>query len=434
MLEERQPGPGGETQRQADGKGRGRGGGAAPGGSGSPPSETAAEILSSGGSNGKRRSASRVGITAVVIIGVAVAAGIAGLVLLTNSSGGRQAAAARAADAPPLRVESVSPGPKSSHVSGDIDVLIAFSSKLAPSSVVPTFHPAVPGQWQANGTMLSFTPDAPFAPSTRYTLTIPGGRSGLRSAAGGVVARQVVYRFTTGAYSKIRLGQVLSQLGYLPLTWQPTGSDRMTGGTSAGGLSEQEQLAYSPPPGSYAWDNGYPASLRAAWAPDKPNSVLRGAVMAFQAQHHMAINGAITKRFWGKLLGAAASTDRNSLGYTYAIANKGSPETLTIWHNGHVVLRSLANTGGGGVPTVSGTFPVYQRYRFQIMQGTNPGGGHYADPVSFVAYFNGGDAVHYYPRGSYGFPQSLGCVELPYNDARKAWPFLTYGSLVTVTG
>jgi hypothetical protein len=42
--------------------------------------------------------------------------------------------------------------------------------------------------------------------------------------------------------------------------------------------------------------------------------------------------------------------------------------------------------------------------------------------------------VHYFPRGSYGWPQSLGCVELPYTQAQEAWPFLTYGSLVTVVG
>ena len=67
------------------------------------------------------------------------------------------------------------------------------------------------------------------------------------------------------------------------------------------------------------------------------------------------------------------------------------------------------------------------------MSGTNPDGSHYSDPVQFVAYFNGGDAVHYFLRGSYGSPQSLGCVELPWNSAAKAWPYLTYGSLVTVT-
>jgi hypothetical protein len=77
---------------------------------------------------------------------------------------------------------------------------------------------------------------------------------------------------------------------------------------------------------------------------------------------------------------------------------------------------------------------VYLRYSFQIMKGTNPDGSKYADPVSFVAYFNGGDAVHYFPRSSFGWPQSLGCVELPYTQAQRAWPYLTYGSLVTVAG
>ncbi len=162
--------------------------------------------------------------------------------------------------------------------------------------------------------------------------------------------------------------------------------------------------------------------------------VLRGAVMAFQAQHRLAINGITTKKFWGRLFAAAASSQSNAVGYSYAIASKGSPETLTIWHDGHKVLRSLANTGISIDPTASGTYPVYLRFRFQIMQGTNPDGSHYADPVSYVSYFDGGEAVHYFPRGSYGFPQSLGCVELPMNDAKRAWPYLTYGSLVTVTG
>ena len=54
--------------------------------------------------------------------------------------------------------------------------------------------------------------------------------------------------------------------------------------------------------------------------------------------------------------------------------------------------------------------------------------------LAFVAYFNGGDAVHYFPRASYGSPRSLGCVELPRAAAQRAWPYLTYGSLVTVAG
>jgi hypothetical protein len=98
------------------------------------------------------------------------------------------------------------------------------------------------------------------------------------------------------------------------------------------------------------------------------------------------------------------------------------PETLTIWHNGHQVLRSPANTGIPIDPTVSGTFPVYQRYRFQIMSGTNPGGSRYADPVTFVSYFNGGDAVHYLPRGSYGCPGALAASNCPTTMPSRPGP------------
>ena len=60
-------------------------------------------------------------------------------------------------------------------------------------------------------------------------------------------------------------------------------------------------------------------------------------------------------------------------------------------------------------------------------------GSHYADPVQWVSYFEGGSAVHYIARGPYGYPQSLGCVELPYSAAAAAYPYLPYGTLVTVT-
>jgi hypothetical protein len=50
-----------------------------------------------------------------------------------------------------------------------------------------------------------------------------------------------------------------------------------------------------------------------------------------------------------------------------------------------------------------------------------------------VSYFRSGEAVHYFARGSYGFQQSLGCVELPLAQAKFVWPYMTYGTLVTVT-
>ena len=146
------------------------------------------------------------------------------------------------------------------------------------------------------------------------------------------------------------------------------------------------------------------------------------------------MDGVAGPEVWSDLLKAVAAGHGNGNGYTYAVASKALPETLTIWHDGREVLSTPANTGIPGAPTVDGTFPVYERLQFQIMKGTNPDGSQYADPVYWVSYFNGGDAVHYFDRGSYGWPQSLGCVELPQSSAESAYRYLSYGSLVTVTG
>ena len=103
---------------------------------------------------------------------------------------------------------------------------------------------------------------------------------------------------------------------------------------------------------------------------------------------------------WSDLLTAVAKGKNNPNGYTYALASQHYPETLTIWHNGQVVLKTLANTGIPASPTVDGTFPVYLKYYFSYMKGTNPDGSKYDDPVYYANYFNGGDAVHQFDRYS----------------------------------
>ena len=67
------------------------------------------------------------------------------------------------------------------------------------------------------------------------------------------------------------------------------------------------------------------------------------------------------------------------------------------------------------------------------MRGTNPDGSHYADPgVPWVSYFHGGDALHGFIRPGYGYPQSLGCVEMPPANAEVVYPYTPLGTLVTV--
>jgi len=351
---------------------------------------------------------------------------------------GRTASGAKAqAEQPttPLQIVSITPAANSKSVNGGDPITVAFNQPIAANSPMPTLSPHIAGSWQADGDDAVFTPAAGFLADAKVTLKIPGGASGVQAAGtpqssvpgAGLLASSSQDTFTTGTYSTLRLQELLSELGYLPLNWAATGTN-----PAADDANGQVKAAYDAPTGTFTWASGYPAILRTFWLKGKGNLITEGAIRSFEWQQGLPMDGQAGPKVWSHLLLAISSDTANEHGYTYALASKDSPETLDIWHNGRLVLQSLANTGITAAPTADGTFPVYLRYYYQIMKGKNPDGTKYADPVYYVAYFNEGEAVHYFPRASYGFPQSLGCVELPMASAAKAWPYLTFGSLVTV--
>jgi hypothetical protein len=228
----------------------------------------------------------------------------------------------------------------------------------------------------------------------------------------GMAARPGGYWIAYGATAPLTtvLGQeeVLARLGYSPLSWLPAG---------------------------FQWRWAPPATLQALWSPGQAGVISRGAIMAFESVAGLPTDGSISTAEINALQAAAddpSGPDANPNGFSYAVASESSPESVTVWHDGAVVETTPANTGGAGTPTAQGSFPVYLRLRNQVMRGTDPDGATYADPVQFVAYFNGGDALHYMPRTSYGDPQSLGCIELPLTAASIVWPYMSLGSIVTV--
>jgi peptidoglycan hydrolase-like protein with peptidoglycan-binding domain len=331
----------------------------------------------------------------------------------------------------PLQVTSATPANHSANVSGLTLIRLQFSEPIASTSPLPSVRPDTVGSWRRVGSRsLEFVPAVGFRQSEHVTVTIPGGALGMRSTGGGLLGVTTRVRFRIGTYQTVRLDQLLAQLGYLPLTWTAASGASVPPANDAAG---QLAAAFSPPQGQFSWKPGYPARLRRFWrGGSTAGLILKGAVMAFEHDHGLTVDGIAGPEVWKAVLKAVAADDANKNGYTYAIASEANPETLTIWHNGRRVFHSLANTGIPQSPTTIGTAPVYLKYYFQIMRGKNPNGTKYADPVYYVSYFRNGEAVHYYPRGSYGFPQSLGCVELPLAEAKVAWPYLTYGSLVTV--
>jgi hypothetical protein len=334
-----------------------------------------------------------------------------------------------------LQVLSVSPDNSADPLTPANPVRIVFSAPVTARSPLPTFSPAVTGTWRAVGNnTIVFTPSAPVAPATEETLLIPGGRSGERSATGLTLAAPVSAVFQAGGYSTLRLEQLLAQLGYLPMTWNPQGSSE-PGSTVATSYMPGHTVVAVPASGVLSWQGGYPAALTSQWQPGKSGAILSGALMAFEANQGLPMTADVTGGLWQALLSAVERGQSNPNGYSFALVNKTTvPETITIWHNGRVVLHGPANTGAPSTPTPNGTWPVYLRRPAQIMRGLYPNGKPYADPVQYVSFFNGDYAVHSMKRASYGTAQSLGCVELPLTEAQRAYPYLTYGSLVTVAG
>ena len=363
---------------------------------------------------------------------ITTAAGAAAVLVITLAivAFTPSAAAAHKADhkkkAVPVTVVSVSPGNGSTGVNGTTPITVTYSGPITKDTPLPTLSPAIAGTWQVSADTATFTPQVGFTENTQVTVAVP-------APAGTATTSATSVSFTTGQYSVLRLEQLLSQLGYIPVNWTPTST---TGYIAATDASAQLAAAYNPPAGTFTFASGYPAALTSQWSVGTNNEIIDGAVRTFEFDQGLTMDGDAGSQVWSALLTAIAKNQQNQHGYTYVWVTQAGTETLDLYHNGQLAITSAVNTGIAQSPTADGTFPVYLRYTVTQMQGNNPDGTPYNDTVYWVSYFNGGDAVHAFPRGGYGWYQSLGCVELPSSGsvAENVWNLITYGTLVTVTG
>jgi lipoprotein-anchoring transpeptidase ErfK/SrfK len=124
--------------------------------------------------------------------------------------------------------------------------------------------------------------------------------------------------------------------------------------------------------------------------------------------------------------GASADADPAS---QYIYISKQTPQRLYVIDDGRVLFESPVNTGVSAAPTPDGRFRVFASLRKRTMKGTDPRTGRkYTDrDVPYVMYFDGGKAIHGFYRRGYGYPQSLGCIELPVSKARELYQLLDGG-------
>ncbi len=315
-----------------------------------------------------------------------------------------------------------------SQIGPSTKLLLTFSKPV--SAVLgghyPIVLPARSGHWVTLGThTIEFVPGGyGYGLGARVTVALP---SGVR-LVGGRGGTSTVGTWTVPPGSTLRLQQLLSTLGYLPFRVHYAGAPVPRS------LGAQEQAALHPPAGSFSWRYGnVPTRLQALWAPGRYGVMTKGAVMMFEHDHGLSVDGIAGPAVWKALIGAVDAGQRSSFGYTFVQVSEGSPETEQTWHDGKIVVSGLVNTGVAAMPTAQGVFPVFLHLRVTTMSGINPNGSHYVDPgIPWVSYFNGGDALHGFIRAGYGYPQSDGCVEMPYSEAAAVYPYTPVGTLVDV--
>ncbi len=349
---------------------------------------------------------------------------------------------------PPVAIADPAPG--STTAASNQPITLTFDKPVSSllGSIRPTLSPSVPGSWsEPNPDELVFTPTGiGYGPGVTETVTFGRpisavGASGAGATASGVSTASTVstdgFKFQTAPASILRMEQILARLHYIPLTFTPAA------GESQPTTMAQEVASMSQPlQGTFSWTwANTPASLQSQWTVGAANEIVKGALMNFNAvrnaydgytEEFASVAQLATPSLWQALLQADLSDQTDPAPYSYVYVTEKLPETLTLWKNGSVVLTAAANTGMPGYATQLGTYPIYLRYTQNWMNGTNPDGSKYHDLVYWINYFYGGDAVHAFPRASYGSPQSLGCVELPKATAQVAFNDLSIGDLVTV--
>ncbi len=323
-----------------------------------------------------------------------------------------------------FRVASTTPSPGATGVAPNARLTVTFDAALVKGGSTPTLSPAVAGSWKrASGDRLVFDASAPFVPYKKYQLSIPGGRHGIESARGGHLEQTKTVTFTIAAGSVLRLQQLLSELGYLPVAYTPP-------------PTAPQDMA-TPQPGTFAWRwPGLPSQLTSQWVPGTAGPSTKGAVMMFETENHLSVDGVAGPAVWTALLHDVVSHKANTEAVTYVIVTKFSPQHLTAWVDGALRFHHiLVNTGVRGADTTDGTFQVFEHVPFSDMKGTDVTGTKYTDPhVPWASYFDGGEALHGFPRATYGWPQSNGCVEMQISTAGALWPYTPIGTVVTVQG
>jgi peptidoglycan hydrolase-like protein with peptidoglycan-binding domain len=363
-----------------------------------------------------------VAVLVLAIVGVVALSALGHGVPSVPGAGAGDSSAA-ASPLPPTQLAAL---PSRTLTNGTEPIAVALSAPVSPTSPPPTLEPKVAGTWSIVGNDEVFTPASTLEPCSRYALTVWA-----RTASTGhsQLGKRQTIALRVACPPIAALQQALARLGYLGARFHPRYDVKIGNGPET--RREAAEHAFHPPRGALV---PHPADA----PPTKTGQLdvsTRGALEVYQADRGLQATGEPDTATWESLLYDETVNRRDAQPYTWVSVSESLPETLEVHRGNHVAFTTLANTGVPGAETEQGIFPIYARYVSTTMAGEDVDGTKYDVPdVPWVNYFNGGDAVHGYPRESYGFPQSNGCVELPIEAAHTVFGMLAIGDIVEVNG
>src|SRR5437588_4119854 len=206
-------------------------------------------------------------------------------------------------------------------------------------SHLPWLGPSSTGTWKAVGAhTLVYRPRGyGYGLDTQVKVRLPVG---VVPVSAKKTTRLLTWKTPTG--TQLRLQQLLAQFGYLPLRWDATGQD------ATKTQNDEVEAAVHPPAGHFGWRYGnVPRSLMSQWHPGEQNAITRGAIMAYQNNHGLSVDGYDGRELWRALLADAVAGKRSAgSGYSYVIVHRDqSPQSPELWHDGRTILTTGANTG-----------------------------------------------------------------------------------------
>jgi peptidoglycan hydrolase-like protein with peptidoglycan-binding domain len=330
------------------------------------------------------------------------------------------------AAASPLPRTQLAALPSRDIANGTDPLAVTLAAPVSASSPAPMLVPNVAGRWTIVGDSEVFTPASTLQPCSSYALTVWARTSSTGHSQPG---RKQTVRLKVACPSVAGLQQALARLGYLPAKVRPRYDVHYAPGAET--RREAAEHAFHPPRGALA---PHPADAPPAKMGEL-DATTKGALEVYQEDNGMEATGEASAATWASLLYDETVNKRIASPYTWVTVSESLPETLEVHRGNRVVFTTPANTGVPGAETEQGIFPIYSRFVSTTMAGEDVDGTKYDVPdVPWVNYFNGGDAVHGYPRESYGFPQSNGCVELPIEAARTVFGMLAVGDIVEING